>query len=97
MTVIKPGSKKPSSAYHVYILRCADGTLYTGSTKNIADRLIAHNASPRGARYTRSRRPVSLAYSESFRGTNAKSSALKREHGIKKLTRTEKMLLIGSE
>ena len=61
--------------YYVYLLRCADGTLYTGFTNDLARRLAAHNAG-RGAKYTRGRRPVELVYWESF---SNKSSALRRE------------------
>jgi putative endonuclease len=80
--------------YSVYILKCADGTLYTGSTNDIDKRLQAHNESPRGARYTKARRPVSLAYTESFLGKTAKGKALKREFAIKQLTRLEKLELV---
>ncbi len=75
--------------YHIYILRCADGTLYTGSTNDLDKRIAAHNGSKAGARYTRSRRPVILAYSERF---DTKSEALKREAALKKLPRPEKLL-----
>lgn len=78
--------------YHVYLLRCADGTLYTGFTNDLARRLAAHNAG-RGAKYTRGRRPVELVYWESF---SNKSSALKREYAIKRLSRAEKLSLIQS-
>ena len=76
--------------YYVYLLRCADGTLYTGFTNDLARRLAAHNAG-RGAKYTRGRRPVELVYWESF---SNKSSALKREYAIKQCTRKEKLALI---
>ncbi len=78
-------------------MKCADGTLYTGSTNDIDKRLLAHNYSPNGARYTKSRRPVMLVYSESFKGKKAKSLALKREWSIKNLTRVEKIALVGSK
>ena len=78
--------------YYVYLLRCADGTLYTGFTNNLARRLAAHNAG-RGAKYTRGRRPVELVYWESF---SNKSSALRRECAIKRLSRAEKLSLIQS-
>ena len=73
-----------------YILRCADGTLYTGWTNDLAQRLAAHNAG-RGGKYTRARRPVELVYSE-FEG--AKGDALRRELQLKKLTRIQKLKLI---
>ncbi len=76
---------------YTYILLCADGTLYTGWTSNLIARLKAHN-SGRGARYTRSRRPVQLAYSERHR---TKSAAMKREIEIKRMTRREKLKLVS--
>ena len=77
--------------YFVYILCCADGTLYTGWTTDIAGRLTAHNRGI-GAKYTRSRRPVELVYSETLPD---KQSAMRREWAIKQMTRTEKMALIA--
>lgn len=78
--------------YYVYLLRCADGTLYTGFTNDLARRLATHNAG-RGAKYTRGRRPVELVYWESF---SNKSSALRREYAIKQLPRRQKLTLIQS-
>ena len=78
--------------YYVYLLRCADGTLYTGFTNDLARRLAANNAG-RGAKYTRGRRPVELVYWESF---SNKSSALRREYAIKQLPRRQKLTLIQS-
>jgi putative endonuclease len=78
-------------AYIVYILRCADGTLYTGVTNDIVRRLAAHNGSTRGARYTRSRRPVVLVYQARCRN---RSAAQKREASLKSLSRAEKLALI---
>ena len=77
--------------HHVYIVRCADGTLYTGYALDPSERAKVHNTG-RGARYTASRLPVVLVYSETF---ESKSDALKREHAVKRLTRDEKELLIG--
>lgn len=76
--------------YWVYILRCADGTLYTGCTNDLSRRLAAHNAG-KGAKYTRSRRPVELVYREEVPD---KSAALRREAAIKGLRRIEKLALI---
>lgn len=76
--------------YWVYILRCADGTLYTGCTNELSRRLAAHNAG-KGAKYTRSRRPVELVYREEVPD---KSAALRREAAIKGLSRGEKLALI---
>ncbi len=78
--------------YYVYILECADGTLYTGSTNDLEKRVLTHNTSAAGARYTKIRRPVVLKYAEKF-GT--KSEALKREHALKKLARLEKLQLFS--
>ena len=77
--------------YFVYILRCADGTLYTGSTNNLAARERAHNEG-RGARYTAGRRPVRIVYSETH---DTRSAALKREAGVKRWSRPKKEALIA--
>ncbi len=76
--------------WYVYILRCNDGTLYTGSTDDVARRQDVHN-SGKGAKYTRSRRPVVVVYTEEC---ESYSAALKREYAIKQLTRKQKMELI---
>ena len=78
-------------AYFVYILECADHTLYVGSTNDLTKRLHAHNVLKSGARYTKARRPVTLKYSETFR---SRGKALSREAMIKKLTRQGKLDLI---
>jgi putative endonuclease len=75
-----------------YVLRCADDTLYCGITNDLDKRLAAHNAGE-GAKYTRGRTPVKLAYCECCAD---KSTALKREIEIKRLPRTEKLALIDS-
>jgi putative endonuclease len=77
-------------AYFVYILKCADGTLYTGSTNDLEKRVKVHNEGKTAAKYTRARRPVKMIYSEQFK---TKSKALKREWQIKKLTRKEKLVI----
>lgn len=77
---------------YVYILRCKDDTYYTGWTNNLEKRIKAHNEQ-KGAKYTKYRTPVELVYSEGF---TDKSSALKREHAIKKLTRKQKEELINN-
>lgn len=78
--------------YEVYILSCADGTLYTGIARDAERRLQVHN-SGRGAKYTRSRLPVLLVYRET---QPDKSAALRREAEIKRLSRTEKLWLIAA-
>lgn len=76
----------------VYIVRCADGTLYTGATNDIEARLEAHNRGT-GARYTRSRRPVTLLHQEAC---ESRSAALSREYAVKRLTRAEKLELAST-
>lgn len=80
------------SVWYVYILRCGDGTLYTGITTDVKKRVEAHR-SGKGAKYTRGRAPLELVYSEVC-GTH--SQALKREREIKALPREEKQKLIQS-
>ncbi len=77
-------------AFSCYILRCADGTLYTGWSSDLERRLKEHNAG-RGARYTRGRGPVEVVYVETFAN---QSAAMKQEAAIKKLGRKEKLELI---
>ncbi len=77
--------------WYVYIVKCRDSSLYTGLTNDLEKRLATHNAGC-GAKYTRSRRPVSLAYSERL-GTKGK--ALAREWQIKRLRRRDKLTLIA--
>lgn len=77
---------------YVYILRCSDGTFYTGWTTDIEARIKTHNSGS-GAKYTRGRRPVSLAYYEELAD---RSAALKREAAIKRLPRNKKLELIAS-
>lgn len=77
----------------VYILRCRDGSLYTGWTNDLAARLRAHGCG-RGAKYTRSRLPLELVYVESF---DSKEAAMSREWHIKRLSRGAKLKLIGDE
>ena len=76
---------------YTYLLRCADGTLYCGWTNDLDKRVRAHNAGL-GAKYTKPRRPVSLAYFEEF---STKQEAMSREAAIKRLTRKEKDRLIA--
>lgn len=78
--------------WHVYILRCADNTLYTGIATDVDARLAMHNAG-KGAKYTRGRLPVVLVYEES---AESHSAALKREHAIKRLRLAGKQQLLRS-
>lgn len=79
-----------SSQWYVYILRCHDGSLYTGVSTDVSRRLVEHNHGSRGARYTRSRRPVSLLYHESV---GSRSEAQQREYAIRRLNREGKLAL----
>lgn len=76
---------------YTYLLKCADGTLYCGWTNHLMERVQAHNEG-RGAKYTKTRRPVELVYFEEFQ---TRQEAMRREIAIKKLTRAEKIRLIG--
>ena len=77
--------------YFAYLVQCADGTLYGGYTTDLQKRMEAHN-SGKGAKYTRSRRPVTLLYHETF---ETKEEALRREYAIKQLPREKKLQLIN--
>ena len=77
--------------HFVYIVRCKDGSLYTGYAKDPAARLERHN-SGKGAKYTAGRRPVTLVFTQKFRSL---SRALKREHELKQWTRAEKEALLS--
>ena len=84
---------RETPAAYTYILRCADGTLYTGWTNDLDKRVKAHNDG-RGAKYTHARRPVTLVYSEAL---PTKAEALRREAAVKKLTRAQKLALIAAK
>ena len=78
--------------YYVYIVQCADETLYTGIATDLERRIDEHNHSDKGAKYTRARRPVTLVYHETFKD---RSTASKREYEIKKrMSRTEKLEMV---
>lgn len=81
------------SIWYLYILRCGDGTLYTGITTDVEKRLKAHTEG-RGAKYTRGRGPLELVYRECCGSHN---DALRREVRVKKLTRKEKLALLEKE
>ena len=80
-------------SYFVYIVECKDKTYYTGITNDLEARIETHNTSPQGAKYTRARRPVTLAYSEPCAD---KSAALSREYEIRKLSRAQKSSIIAT-
>ncbi|GAB7009706.1 GIY-YIG nuclease family protein [Halorubrum trueperi] len=77
----------------MYVIECADGTLYTGYTTDVERRVAEHDSGD-GAKYTRGRTPVTLRHVESF---DSRSAAMSREHAIKSLTRPEKVRLIGDD
>ena len=81
---------KRRGAYYVYLVRCRDGTYYTGSTNDLAKRLKLHNAG-RGAKYVRGRGPVRLVYVQAHRDAR---SALRAECRVKRLTRNAKEALV---
>lgn len=80
------------SPWTVYMLRCCDGSLYTGATVDLARRVVLHQAG-RGAAYTRARRPVTLVWSEPV---GERGAALRREHALKCLTRAQKLALVSA-
>ncbi|MEA2097513.1 MAG: GIY-YIG nuclease family protein [Patescibacteria group bacterium] len=80
--------------YYLYILECADKTLYTGITVDLRRRVDEHNFSKLGAKYTKSRKPVKLVYSKKFRN---RVTASKEEFKIKMLTRKEKLEMIENK
>lgn len=87
---LKQEDSKDNKKFFTYLLRCADGTLYCGSTTDLKKRVAAHNAG-RGAKYTRARRPVKLVY---FEEQESWSAALRREAAIKKMSRPQKDALL---
>lgn len=84
---------KSEAQWHVYIVQCADNTLYTGCTNNLTKRITKHNAGL-GAKYTKVRLPVLLVYSQAV---VSRSAALKREYEIKQLPRAKKLSLIAQQ
>jgi putative endonuclease len=80
--------------WYVYMVKCSDASLYTGITTDLERRVNEHNKSPKGAKYTRTRRPVTLVYHETL---GCKSSASQREYQLKQLSRQAKLRLIGEQ
>lgn len=80
--------------YFVYLVKCSDGSYYCGYSTDLESRIREHNNSEKGAKYTRSRRPVELVYSEEF---DSKSEAMRREFEIKQLTHKEKKGLFSQD
>ena len=91
MIAVVQRGRTMSEENYTYILECADGTLYCGWTNHLKERVAAHNAG-KGAKYTRSRLPVTLVYYETY---PTRQEAMRREWEIKQLTREEKKRLIG--
>ena len=94
---MKESAKRVSNSsvrYSVYIVKCSDDTLYTGIAVDVEKRIDEHNNSPKGAKYTKSRRPVSLVYTEEFPN---RSEASKREYAIKKMSREQKIAIINNK
>lgn len=79
-----------AAGWHVYMLRCADGTLYTGCTNDLSRRVATHKAG-KGARYTRARLPVKLVFREAAQD---RRDALRREWAMKQLSRRQKLELV---
>jgi putative endonuclease len=88
----KPGPENKLSEWYVYIIKASDDSLYTGVTTDVQRRFNEHCSADKGARYFRGRRPQQVVYTETH---TDRSSALRREAVIKKLTRVGKMELIG--
>jgi len=82
------------ASWYVYIVQCRDNTLYTGISTDPKARVVEHNTGQNAARYTRSRRPVNLLYTEP---AASRSAALKREIAIKRLSRQDKLALINKQ
>jgi putative endonuclease len=86
------GSDASDDEHYVYVLECADGSLYTGYTTDVQRRVREHDAGE-GAKYTRGRTPVELVHTESYA---SKSAAMSREYEIKQLSRAAKERLVGA-
>jgi len=84
-------NKEQAESHYVYIVRCANGSLYTGYARDVAQRIAAHNAG-KGGRYTRAHRPVALVVYWRF---STKRAALQEEYRIKQLSRKQKLALCG--
>lgn len=93
MTNDTPSATAPPPSWIVYILRCRDGSFYTGITTDLPRRLAEHNSPTGGSKYTRTRRPVTVVYAEA---AGSRSEATRRERRIKSLSRNEKQHLVAS-
>ncbi|MFB6153362.1 MAG: GIY-YIG nuclease family protein [Halodesulfurarchaeum sp.] len=94
MDIFKGNSaRSPNALHYIYVLRCADGTFYTGYTTDPERRVAEHNEG-KGAKYTRGRTPVELVHTEGF---GSRSAAMQREAAIKRLSHEEKARLVAGE
>jgi putative endonuclease len=84
-------NQEQAESHYVYIVRCANGSLYTGYARDVEQRIVAHNAG-KGGHYTRAHRPVALVASWHF---STKRAALQEEYRIKQLSRQQKLALCG--
>jgi len=89
---VRPAVPDESPSWTVYILRCRDGTLYTGATNDLERRVATHGRG-RGAAYTRARLPVTLVWSEA---AGDRGAALRREAAIKRLSRADKLRMVAA-
>jgi putative endonuclease len=90
-SAVTPEARVPEPEFSLYIVRCADGTLYTGIASDVSKRLSEHDASPRGAKYLRGRGPLQVVFS-ALVGDRASASQL--EYRVKRLSRAKKLALI---
>ncbi len=88
----KPADRGMATLWFVYMVRCADDTLYTGVTTDIERRLHEHNGSARGARYTRARRPVKIVWQEE---SASRAAACRREYEVRHYDRRKKLSLLA--
>ena len=84
----------PATEFSLYIVRCADGALYTGIATDVEKRLAEHASGPRGAKFLRGRGPLEVVFTESV---GDRASALRLEHRVKRLTRAQKLELVRGE
>ncbi len=87
-------SEADATQWYVYVVRCSDGSFYTGIATDVERRIDEHNSGNNGAKYTRGRRPVTLIHKEACAD---RSAALKREIAIKKMKRRQKAALVGDQ
>lgn len=89
----KTAAVEDEASWYIYVVRCRDGSLYTGIARDVARRVAEHNHASNGAKYTRARRPVQLVYCET---AASRSEAARREHEIKRLPAHAKRRLVAA-